>query len=474
MSEQRQHRLMESTLRTSRSMRLSHAAVHSTRPLYSIAADFLTFIVAACGTFTIHLVGEFPVSNILLIMVLPLLLLFRSDRLRRPRFKVIFILLGLWLFNQIVTDVYRRTDLALSMRTDARILFAILDVMALAMLVGKSQWRQALTFAGVAVGAVLQARFQPMDYMSVDRWKFGYAVPITYGVVLLSCYFYRRRLNAIVLLLLVSISCVHLVFNFRSPVLFLLMTGVLVVPVIPERIGRMTILPASSGARVIVLVIMALIVGKTAGSLVLYLSSNGYLGQDAAAKNAAQSRSKLGLLISGRPEILISSIAVADSPILGHGSGAIDYRYVEIFHQLLVRYDIAEETTNAGEDELTERRGGAIPTHSHLMGAWVEAGIMGAVFWGYVFYLTARGAFRAAMMHSALGPIVVFSLLIFLWSILFSPGGGITVLQDSFTLIVACNVLESPVPVAARTRSRGNIRRVPLRQHARTSLPAVP
>ena len=56
----------------------------------------------------------------------------------------------------------------------------------------------------------------------------------------------------------------------------------------------------------------------------------GELGDDAQLSMKSQSRGKLGLLIGGRPETLVSVRAALDSPLLGHGSWAQDPKYVEM------------------------------------------------------------------------------------------------------------------------------------------------
>ena len=418
---------------------------------YSIAADVLTFVVAAAGSFVVHVVGDLPVADLVLLPLLPFLIGFNARRLLRPSFRPIFVLLLLWLAAQIVTDVYRGTEAIDWMRGDARILFITIDFVGLALLVGKSVRRHVLFLAGYAVGSMLVVRLQPNEY--TDFWKFGYAQGVTLSVVLLSCYFFTRRKYAVVVLLLMVLACVHMAFNFRSPILYLFITIILVTPVIPERIGELRLLPAAgSKMRLLVLVVMALSAGQSAGSLVVFLGSHGVLGEDAKEKNDAEANVKGGLLIGGRPEILISSRAVMDSPILGHGSLARDFKYTEEFNDIQVEYGRIDDKQAAEEDET-----GSIPSHSHLMGAWVYAGVFGGLFWGYILFLTLKGLIRTAITQPPLAPIYIFTLLTFVWNILFSPAGSVTILLDTFMMNLICTLLESPAPSRPQLqlRSRG-------------------
>ncbi len=424
----------------------------------SIAADVLTFVLAASGVFVVHFVGDLPLADILLIPVLPFLITLKRQRLNRPRFRTIFVLLGLWLSAQIVTDAYRGTEMVDWMRVDARIFFIAANLLGMAVLVGRNVRRHTIFFAGYAVGALLQVKFQPTELS--DSWKFGYSTGVTAAVVLLSCYFFMRRRYSIVILLILGIASVDAAVNFRSPILFLFITIVLVTPLIPEQIGEVRLLPAAgSGMRVFVLALMALTAAKAAGSLVLFLGNQGVLGEDAKSKNESQADSKAGQLIGGRPEILISSRAVMDSPFLGHGAWAKDMRYVEMYHDIMVEY--GEDRDNEAD---LEEASGLIPTHSHLMDAWVDAGILGAVFWGYVLFLNVKGLIITAMVKPPLAPMYIYSLIGFIWNIFFSPPGGITILPETFLIIVIFDLIESTSVAKSLPHLPNRARRVLVRQ----------
>ena len=60
-----------------------------------------------------------------------------------------------------------------------------------------------------------------------------------------------------------------------------------------------------------------------------HMAIRGLLGENARQIYEQQARGDLGLLIGGRSEILVSIRAIMDSPIIGHGSWAKDYRYSE-------------------------------------------------------------------------------------------------------------------------------------------------
>jgi hypothetical protein len=180
---------------------------------------------------------------------------------------------------------------------------------------------------------------------------------------------------------------------------------------------------------------ITLVAGVLAGKLMTGLAASGFLGPDAQEKNRQQTMAGWGILIGGRPEILVSSRAVLDSPILGHGSWAKDPKYSEML------VDIENEYGMRPSDE-GQKFEGLIPAHSHLMGSWVDAGILGALFWGYIFALILKAFLRTTTGDYSLKPLYIFLMTSYLWAILFSPFGGGDRMVESLYLVIICDILE--------------------------------
>ena len=81
-------------------------------------------------------------------------------------------------------------------------------------------------------------------------------------------------------------------------------------------------------------------------------ASHGWLGAGAQTKYVEQSGS-LGVLVGGRSEVLVSTQAIMDSPILGHGSWAKDFTYVDL---LAARLSSAGYEIGAGRAKLASSR----------------------------------------------------------------------------------------------------------------------
>jgi hypothetical protein len=245
---------------------------------------------------------------------------------------------------------------------------------------------------------------------------------------------------------------VNLLENYRGPVGGLLIVIALVFPVIPEQLGKLRILPRSRGAaRVAVLFGLSLGSAWVASSLVDYVTSAGLISEEARAKNEAEKKG--GSLLGGRPEIQVSLQAVKDSPIIGHGSWAQDIRYVEMLFDIEVEQGVYDSSEMG---ELTRR---FIPTHSHLMGAWVWAGIFGATFWIYVLWLTVRATIRVAIQRPTLAPVYAWVVPGMIWQIMFSPFGLNVRMYDAVAILIMIDLLEKE-PVRINNVLAGLRRRV--------------
>jgi hypothetical protein len=441
---------MVTATRATRPLRRPAGAVTLLKPT-SIAGDVLAAVIGVASSFSVRLVGALPISEIVLLPLLPILLFLHGRRVLRPGLKMVFILMGLWLFGEMLTDLYRGTAAVDWLRGDAAIVFFAIDLIGLAVLLAHNERRKTVFIAALAAGSLLAARFQPSDYMSIAPWKFGYSFGANLGVALISCYFYARRHYLIVGLLMAGMVGVNLILNFRSPVLTFLITIALVLPVIPERLGRLTLLPrAGTIQRVVVLAVIALSAGLAARSLVRFATFSGVINSEEQARNEAELKSGGGMLLGGRPEILVSSRAVMDSPILGHGSAPKDYKYIEMLNDLE-----AENGTPLDLQDIETERRGLIPTHSHLMGSWVTAGILGALFWAYIFWLVLKGVVRAAMVRPPLAPLLTFLLVSSLWNVLFSPFGSTERINEALSILITLDLLE-PAAAIART-ARANL-----------------
>lgn len=414
-------------------------AIERIAPL-SFFADAMTFLVGVGTQFVVHVVGDLPVAEVFVVFFsVPMVIIYRKRALRRD-FLWVYCLLGLWLINQVATDLYRHTAQLDWIRGDAMILFFGLDIAFACMVLGRNNRRKLIYITGLVAGALMAPRMQPTEMALENPWKFGYAMGVNLCVVFICAFLCSRRKYLVAMLMVGGDCALNLFLNYRSPLLALLVMAALTIPVIPEQIGPWRVLPPrGSRAYLVTLITLALLTSIAAGAVVKAVSQSDLLEEKDREKNLSQAGVRGGLLIGGRPEILVSSVAVADSPILGHGSWARDYKYIELLNDVMYERGMEDQE---GLEELEEDSGGLIPTHSHLMGAWVTAGILGAVFWVYIWVMLGKGVVRLATARPAFAQIYAYLILASMWDILFSPFGTGRRMLEAFVIVVVFDVVE--------------------------------
>ena len=411
----------------------------------SLGGDILALFVGLGICYSIKLIGDIHINEIILVPALALLLVVNPGRLRlrKRRIGVILVLMLLWLVGQIATDIYRSVELHDWLRGQANIVIFMLDLIAITILLKGNGRRQLIFLYGLAVGITLSVRLQPgfIEGGQAGAIKFAYSASLFYFVAAASCFFYQRGKYSIVGFLLFADICFNVIFNLRSLTLIIFIATCLILPVIPENIGRIRILPpARSRARVFVIVGITLIAGAIAGKAMTTLAASGALGDQAQQKNQLQTSAGWGILIGGRPEIIVSSQAVIDSPILGHGSWAKDAKYTRMLA------DIENEYGMKVSDTQESRYDFLIPAHSHIMGAWVDAGMLGGAFWIYILILTGKSILTAARSQLPLKPTYITLLVLFVWDNMFSPFGGGARVTASFLIVLICDILDPDSP----------------------------
>jgi hypothetical protein len=379
--------------------------------------DVLALLVPVSQFIEIDVVGRLFMPDILLACMLPILFFAHGQRLRK-RLPMIFILLAiLWLFGQVTTDIIRASAYRDYVRGWAKIVFTIVNFSTLYLLLYDHRRRLILYAVGLSVGGLISYFVNPSVFAVDHPWKFGFGASITWFLILLAAAIVRyRQMGAYVSSgLLVSVAAINIFMGFRSlgGICFLAGCYLFLHAWWGQRFANVPRRP-----REMLLIGMVLtIAGVGVYQMYGYTAKIGLLGEGAKEKYELQVSGEYGLLLGGRNEMLVSSRAIKDSPFLGHGSWAKDYQYSSLLIELMRQAGyIIEVDTEEGEF--------LIPTHSHLLGAWVEAGLLGAIFWAWVLSLPVRFLLSYRGTMDCLTPLMAFFALLLIWDILFSPYGA--------------------------------------------------
>jgi hypothetical protein len=366
--------------------------------------------------------GRLYLSEVALAVLLPALLL-RHQNSSLAAIPAAFVVLCLiWLSGQALTDIYRATPLHDVERGWAKIAFTLSNFLALYLIFENRSRRFVLFAYGLAIGFAVRYVVNPGPYALAAAWKFGYGYSLTLIVVLLASTNFAARWRFARCGLLAGAGLLNLLHDYRS------LAGVCVLAAFYTGAAELRGMDRSpirfSPPRAVALGVVLVAVGLSFVSLYGHLASNGALGTSASKKYAAQAGSSFGLLTRGRPEILVSSRAVADSPVLGHGSWAKDPKYLE----MQIGSGLHPSPAMLAE--------GLIPTHSYLMGAWVEAGVLGVPIWVWTLFLAAGVLARLYGRDGRLVPLIAFAAFALIWNVLFSPYGSFERLIAPYYILI--------------------------------------
>ncbi len=397
--------------------------------------DVLAFVIPVTQVIKIHLVGELYGPDIAYPVVF-LFLFFSTRREKWPReLRTGIMLAALWFVGAVISDIYQSTSWEDIARGWSKILLFVVILLGIYQLVRNDLRRIILLILGEALGITLEALVNPDILAAYDPWKFGVGAGVTIAIIYLACIVlpanvFWRLIGATII---IATSFLSLALNVRALFGFTFLTGIFAA-------AKIAIDSRKSSRRLTVVqfaVAIVFILTVVQGMFFIYstAASQGWLGLDAQDKYEAQTRGGSSVLMGGRDEILVSIQAVVDSPIIGHGSWARDIYYVAMLRDLLE----AKGTDVAFSGNIFDND--VIPAHSHLMGSWVESGVLGGVFWIWALIISFRASFAMVNLRRPEMPFVAFVLISLVWNILFSPFAAFMRFQTAAALYLAIVVI---------------------------------
>ena len=409
--------------------------------------DILIFLIPSLRFVQVQLVGRLSGSDILVLVVFGYLVVRRQIRITTRDGRWLLILCSLWLVSQCVTDIIRRSAFHDYARGWSGIGIAIACLAVFFTLLYESPRRIVIFGWGMVLGGFLSFWIIPDEGMTAAPWKFGIAIPLSLAVFLLVS---RKECRGIWPIAVSSaLGILNIAMGSRAVGGFCLAAALylLVTRSMDKRSTRRSKL--GTGAVVAIAVSLLLAVAGTFWAY-RYAASNGILGEDARDKFERQSSGKYGILLGGRMDAVGAFFAIYDSPILGHGSWAKDPTYLIAQERALSLMDYTIEG-DVSPDELEE---GLIPSHSHILGAWVDAGILGAFFWVWVLFITIKRLARIQPPSAPLLPLASFAAFTLLWDILFSPFGAEMRMITTYHIVIVMSCLSVANPAVAQVLTK--------------------
>lgn len=413
--------------------RTGHRAMSQPDSLFSLNA-IIAMILPLTMLVQFKIVGTLFMQDIVSPILLMLLILDSRNRAMLMKLSIVWLLLGLWLIGVVATDLFRHTapnDLA---RGWSRLLLLSINIGLVWIVCGRSARFVAIYGIGTGMALILQPYVNPGEFSGDDPWKFGVGMGCMLVVAAFSAFpvVARTWVRYLPVIGLVVLSAISLALNTRTIFGIGMLTAIFTCVAewtSSKRQGK----PLPSVALIAIVVIGALF-ATVIFNIYGYAAGSGLLGDAARAKYLVQSSADVSLLLAGRSESLASIQAIKDSPLLGHGSWAVDPYYTLLWFTKMRELGI--DPTASEYRFLPGQAGFVIPSHSYLLGSWVEAGILSAPFWIWAVLLGLRAVYGLLLRPRLPAPLVTLCALLVTWDVLFSPFSAEARIIKAYQIVV--------------------------------------
>jgi len=136
---------------------------------------------------------------------------------------------------------------------------------------------------------------------------------------------------------------------------------------------------------------------------------------------------------------VVASQLIRQSPVVGYGSWARSDEALENWATLQAELGSPRTATDLEQEALLSPEASVVRAHSMVLQAWVEAGVVGLVFFGFSLLVTVMMLYRITVRS---GPLRHYALVVFfgmwnVWALVMSPFAGVSRLYTatSFALL---------------------------------------
>lgn len=329
-------------------------------------------------------------------------------------------LFGVAALAQIGSDIINDAQVSGTLKRAGTYLVLALLVVAIKWL-GRGDPRRILFilsgFCASWVSALYIGQAGSANYAS-QPWRLGLGMAVTLAVcVVIAGIPPARRWGALALLVLAG---VHLVMQSRSLAITTGLTGVLAL--IAQLRGHRPPL-AFRPVVVVAAAAAAALAMFSVYEALRYAVEHNMLPTELQEKMETQARNPHGILAAGRPDTVAAMYAVTKQPLIGFGSTNVDPD-VYAYYLDLAWSSYHEQANYEGllQNAWTREWTLGTPSHSHLLGAWVDAGVLAALCWFAVLLLALEIIVRMSVWQHPMQPLFVLIALATMWDVLFSPG----------------------------------------------------
>jgi len=229
-----------------------------------------------------------------------------------------------------------------------------------------------------------------------------YLAPIIINIVLLISIFAKKRM--------ISYLCIFFGLSFvvlgaRSSGLSILLTGLIAYFIIffRNKINRKKLLMLSLFVSIVSYGLYSVYVNAV-------LKGKITAGNSLQLKEAKDPYNPINLLLMGRTETFVGWVAFMDEPLFGHGAWAKD---ITGKYRILV-FKLKDAIYKEPKLDI-------IPSHSVLIGAGMQNGILAFLFMGSILIFFIRSGFKSINKKDPYLILIISFIISIIWNGLFSP-----------------------------------------------------
>jgi len=359
----------------------------------------------------ISLIGQLKLNEVIVLLFLPFY--YRSNEFTKYSMlgKITLTLLALLVF-QITTDIFIvESPSSDYLRGWSQVIISLVSILFLFKILNGYK---AITLFIVA-SAVRLLISDPMgvdlDSNEMTFFKFRLAPVITQVIFALAIFLHMKGREKIIPFLFLAFGLVSLGMDSRSRGLIMILSALFLYLFYSGfKVKRASVI---GGAAVLVIVFQSLYTVYVKTTLA------GSLGGEHAREQLQRLENPynpFNLLVTGRGEAFAAIEAIKDAPWFGHGSWAKDETLK--YYKIVLKYH--DEEYNADKAKV---EAGLIPSHSILLGAWVNYGLFAFLAVVYLFYLLMKMAIPLIKYGQSMPvyPIFIPMTIAMVWMFLFSP-----------------------------------------------------
>ena len=386
----------------------------------------MSFMIFLCGAAIPHkiiFVGQISVAEVMLpLLALSLILKQTTKVLFRQRSLKIFLSLGIvMLFGYVLSDLAQGSEFDKYIRGWSRVAVLTVDIISLAIILSRNANHIWWYVMGAGIGGILFSIFFGTFESSASLWKFAYGQQIAL-IAAASAIFLGNKKLALIFLFLASASAF---MDSRSLAGFCIVLAIFLWVRTGNNIDKIKNVKGFLKAVVIGLI----------GIGVLF-SVLDYTGSELSDRREQSSRGRFAGLYVGM-------IAISESPLIGTGSwGENTAQYSDMLKET-IRSEMSLRKRN--QDRLKERYSGetratTFMAHSQVIQAWMEGGILGALFFLYFGYRLIKALVYVGMYrkYDVLSPVYIWLFINSSWHLLMSPFGGNHRLIIAISVAIIC------------------------------------